>query len=148
MTTEQNKAVVRAFVEAINGKDWRRLDELVTPDFARQSSACGPPPIRSRDQLRDFLAGEAITFPDACETIHFMLAEGDMVVHRQTRRFKPKGIFRGNPPTDKEAIVGSVDIYRIVNGRIIEQWSYADRLGMMHQLDNFPMPAQEEPSAE
>jgi ketosteroid isomerase-like protein len=35
MSTEQNKAIVRAFVEAINRQDWQRFEELVAPDFVR-----------------------------------------------------------------------------------------------------------------
>jgi len=28
LITEQNKALVRAFVEAVNQQDWRRFDDL------------------------------------------------------------------------------------------------------------------------
>ena len=38
---ERNKAVVRAFVEAINAQNWDRLDALVAPDFVRHSHAQG-----------------------------------------------------------------------------------------------------------
>jgi len=79
VTTEANKQVVREFVDAINRQDWHRFEELVASDFVRHSNTYGQPPIRSRDQLRKFLAGEAGTFPDAHETVHFLVAEGDMV---------------------------------------------------------------------
>ena len=62
------------------------------------------------------------------------------MVHHETVRLKPKGPFRGFPPTDKEAIVANIDIYRIVDGRIVEQWTLMDRFGLMQQLDNFPPP--------
>ena len=78
MTSEDNKSVVREFVEAVNRQDWRRLEELLAPDFVRHSSTFGQPQIRNREQLRDFLAGEAAAFPDAQETRQFLIAEGDM----------------------------------------------------------------------
>ena len=58
----------------------------------------------------------------------------------QQQRLKPKDPFRGIPPTEKEAIVANIDIYRIVDGRIVEQWNHSDRFGMMQQLGNFPTP--------
>ena len=64
------------------------------------------------------------------------------MVHRETVRLKPKDPFRGIPPTEKEAIVTSVDIYRIVDGRIVEQWNHPDKFGPMQQLGSFPTPAQ------
>lgn len=69
-----------------------------------------------------------------------LIAEGDLVVHRETVRLKLKDPFRGFPPTDKEATVANIDIYRIVDGRIVEQWNHPDRFGVMHQLGNFPAP--------
>ena len=53
---------------------------------------------------------------------------------------KPKNPVRGIPPTGKEAIFASVDIYRVVNGRIVEQWNHPDQFGTMYQLGNFPTP--------
>jgi predicted ester cyclase len=60
-----------------------------------------------------------------------LIAEGDMVVHGETVRLKPKDPFRGIPPTEKEVTVSSIDIYRIVDGRIVEQWNHPDRFGLM-----------------
>ena len=62
------------------------------------------------------------------------------MVHRETVRLKPKDPFRGIPPTEKEATVASIDIYRIVDGRIVAQWNHPDLFGQMYQLGNFPTP--------
>src|SRR5215472_15039943 len=80
MTTAHNKAIVQALVEAINRQDWPRFAELVAPNFVRHSSTFGQSQIRTRDQLRDYLAREFNTFPDAHEAINFLVAEGDKVV--------------------------------------------------------------------
>ena len=65
MSTERNKAVVRAFVEVVNQQNWQCFDELVALNFTGHSTTCGQPTICSRDQLSEFLAAEAGTFPDA-----------------------------------------------------------------------------------
>jgi hypothetical protein len=67
------------------------------------------------------------------------------VVHRQTLRLKPRDPLQRFPPTDKGATVASVDVYRIlegriVDGRLLEQWNHPDRFGVMYQPGNFPIP--------
>ena len=146
MSTEQNKTVVRAFVEAINRQDWRSLDELIAPDFVRHSSASGPPPIRSRDQLRDFLAGEAITFPDGCETIHFMLAEGDMVAVHSDFRGTQRGPMGPYPASGRTLSAAFISIYRIADGRIAEVWVEWDCLNGLVQLGHLVPPSSQTPS--
>jgi len=81
---EENKALVRSLIDAINQQDWPRFDQLIAPDFLRQSSTFGQSQVRTRDELRDYLAGEFMAFPDAHERINFLVAEGDKVaVHSQ-----------------------------------------------------------------
>lgn len=141
MTSEHNKSVVRAFIEAVNEQDWRRLDEVLAPDFARHSSASGQPQIRSRDQLRDFLMGEARTFPDAHETIHFLVAEGDRVaVHSGFRgtQHGPMGLF---PASGKVLAADFISIYRVTDGRIAEAWVEWDCLSGLIQLGHLAAPS-------
>src|SRR2546427_7660968 len=122
MTTEHNKALVRMFIEAINQQDWRRFEELVAPDSARHSSTFGQSQIRSRDQLRDYLAGEFKTFPDARETINFLVAEGDKVAvhsHCLGTQHGPMGSF---PASGRILSADFISIYRVEDSRIAEAW--------------------------
>ena len=102
-----------------------------------------PDPVRGRDKVKQMNVGTRRVF-DIYPTHEpdLLIAVGDLVVHRETVRLKPKDPYRGIPPTEKEAIVASVDIYRIVGGRIVEQWNHPDRFGQMYQFDNFPKPGQ------
>ena len=141
MTIEHNKAVVREFVEAVNRKDWRCFDELLAPEFVRHSSTFGQPQIRSREQLRDFLAGEAGTFPDAHETIHFLVADGDTVaVHSgfHGTQHGPMGPF---PASGKTLAADFISIYRVVDGRIAEAWVEWDCLSGLIQLGHLAPPS-------
>jgi predicted ester cyclase len=40
----------------------------------------------------------------------------------------------GIPPTGKEVTFGGNDIYRLVDGKIAEEWAQFDALGLMQQL--------------
>ena len=145
MTSEPNKAVVRAFVEAVNQRDWPRFDELLAPHFARHSSTSGQPKIRSRDQLRDFLTGEARTFLDAHKTIHFLVAEGDMVAVHSGFRGTQHGPMGRFPASGKPLSADFISIYRIADGRIAEAWVEWDCLNGLIQLGHLASPATEQP---
>ncbi|MBI2950248.1 MAG: ester cyclase [Verrucomicrobia bacterium] len=142
MTTEQHKALVQAFVQAVNQQDWKRLDELVAPDFVRHSSTFGQPPIRSRDQLREFLVGEFGTFPDAQETIHFLVAEGDKVAVHSHFHGTQRGPMGSFPPSDRVLSADFINIYRIADGRIAEAWVEWDCLNGLIQLGHLAAPSE------
>jgi len=77
---------------------------------------------------------------DISVTPEFLIAEGDMVAVHDVNRVKHTGDFQGIPPTGKELSVTSTDIYRIVDGKVVEQWFEADYTGMMQQLGVLPSP--------
>ena len=137
MSTDQNKEIVILWLEERNKGNWNIIDELFAPDYVCHL-ASDPDPVRGRDKIKPMNVGTRWTF-DIYPTHEpdLLIAEGDLVVHRETVRLKPKEGFRGIPPTEKEAIVANIDIYRIVDGRIVEQWNHPDRFGVMQQLDNF-----------
>jgi len=58
-------ALVQAFVDAVNGQDWRAIESLVAAGFVRHSIAAGQPGVDSRADLIAFLQAEYGTFPDA-----------------------------------------------------------------------------------
>jgi len=142
MSTDQNKEVVILWLEERDKGNWDIINELFAPDYVCHL-ASDPDPIRGRDKVKQMHAIPRSTF-DTYPTNEpdLLIAEGDTVVHRETVRLKPKDPFRGSPPTEKEATVASIDIYRIVDGRIVEQWNHPDLFGQMYQLGNLPTPGQ------
>lgn len=131
---EKNKAVVRAFVDAVNGQDWDRVATLVAPDFTRHSHAAGPPGVRSRDELLGFLRGEFETFPDAHEEIADILAEGDRVAVRHSFRGTQAGPMGRYPPSGRIMSSEYLAIYRLENGIIVEAWAEWDNQSGLVQL--------------
>jgi steroid delta-isomerase-like uncharacterized protein len=131
---ERNKAVVRAFVEAVNGQDWDRLDDLVAAEFVRHSHAAGPPPIHSRQELKAFLRAEFEAFPDWQENLEDLLAEGGKVAARHRCRGTQRGPLGPYPPSGKILNADYLAIYRIEGGRIVEAWAAWDNLSGLTQL--------------
>jgi predicted ester cyclase len=142
MSIDQNKEVVILWLEERNKGNWDIINELFAPDYVCHL-ASDPEPVRGRDKVKQMNVGFTKAFDSyATHEPDLLIAEGDLVVHRETVRLKPKDPFRGIPPTEKEATIANIDIYRIVGGRIVEQWNHPDRFGFMQQLGNLSTPGQ------
>ena len=143
MSAEENKAIVRRFVDEVqSGGNIEILDELCSPDFINHSAPPGMPPGCEGVKLVTAMFRQA--FPDSYFTIEDMIAEGDKVVTRKTFHGTHEGEFMGNPPTRQRVSISLIDIVRIAGGRVVEHWSIGDDLGMMQQLGVIPQPGQSE----
>jgi len=131
---QQNKALVRAFVDAINAQDWPRVLALLASDFTRHSAAAGEPGIRSAKDLVAFLQAEFITFPDATEVLLDLVAEGDKVAARHQFRGTQLGPMGPFPPSGRVLNASYLAIYRVENQRIAEAWAEWDNLAGLKQL--------------
>src|SRR4051812_33155683 len=98
---ESNKAALRAFIDAINARDWPKVESLVAPDVVRHGSTPGRDRSQGRDSMLAFLRGEAEAFPDSRESILFLVAEDDRVAARLRFRGTQLGQSGPYPPTGK-----------------------------------------------
>ena len=72
--------------------------------------------------------------PDREVVIEDLVAEDDKVVARATMRATQTGDLPAIPATGRSVTVTSIIVYRIFEGRIVEEWESWDALGMMRQL--------------
>ena len=139
MSTEENKKLVLRWKDEIwNKRNINIIDELYAPDYVGHIVGA-PGPVQGREAFKQLIAAYSAAF-DIYFTSEFLIAEGDRVAAYDTFGFKHTGTFQGVPPTGKEATITSTDIYRIVGGRIVEQWTEANMLSLMQQLGIFPTP--------
>jgi steroid delta-isomerase-like uncharacterized protein len=135
MTLEENKQVVQRFHEQVwNQGNLAVIDELVSSDYRMHK----PLPSPDREGLRQFVAMIHSAFPDWHETIEDVIAEEDRVVLRGIIRGTQRGAYLGMPPTGQQIQMPSIFIFRLVDGKIVEDWGEADTLGMMQQLGALP----------
>ena len=73
-------------------------------------------------------------FPDLHTTIEDIIAEGDKVWIRVKATGTHTGEFLGLTPTGKKITITSVDIFRIVDGKIVQGWTVNDFLDFYKQL--------------
>ena len=131
MSTEQNKALFRRFMdEVFNRGNISLVDEVCAPDFVeREELPPGIPP--GCEAIKQFSTVFRSAFPDLKVTIDDMIAEGDKVVVRGTWSGTHKGEFMGIPPTGKSVSFGVIDTVRIAGGKLVEHWGQMDNLRMM-----------------
>ena len=135
MTIEENKALVRRFVDEIfvEGRI-EAVGELVAPDFVGHTwgGAAG------RDGLKAAMQRIATALSDVAFTIDDVIAEDDRVAVRLTARATQIGEFMRLPPSGKSYEIGEIHIFRIRDGKVVEHWHQFDQLGMMRQLGALP----------
>jgi steroid delta-isomerase-like uncharacterized protein len=137
MSPEENKAVVRRFVEEVfNQGNLAAVDRFLAAEYRDANALPGQEPGREGAKRAFSLYQEV--FPDLRYTIEEMIAEGDTVVTRVTFRGTHRGAFLGIPPTNRQVSVPAVHVTRLVEGTIREHWSLMDDLGLMQQLGMVP----------
>jgi len=128
MSLEENKAIIRRFIEAFNRHDLSSIDELLDPDFVDHTHKTG------REGLKQLFGMAFKAFPDWHESIEEIIAEGDKVWVRLTYTGTHTGEFMGIAPTGKTLTTEMVDIYRIVDGKHVEGRFIVDQLDFLKEL--------------
>ena len=139
MSTEQNKALVRRFIEeVITRGNMSLVDEMVAPDYVGHPTPPGLPPGREGFKMMNTMMFSA--FSDAKTLTHDIIADDDKVAVNMTHVVTHTGEFMGLPPTGKSISVGEICVLRIADGKIAEYWGQVDNTGMMQQLGAIPAP--------
>jgi len=126
MLAEQNKALVRRFFEAHEGKaDLDTLDKMLAPDFISHIRRL-PGQQPGREGYKWAIAELAAAFSDRRFLVEEQVAEGDTVVTRFiVRATHDRKEIMGVAPTDREGAYKAVAIHRISGGKITEEWTLA-----------------------
>jgi predicted ester cyclase len=134
------KEIVKRLLEEPWTGNWDVIDEFVAPTYIGHDPSA-PEPIRGPEGLKanvqQYLAG----FPNGRITVDDQIAEGDKVATRWTGRGTQTGEIAGIAPTGKEVTVMGLTISRLEGGRVVEEWTTWDTLGMLVQLGAVPAPA-------
>ncbi len=67
-----------------------------------------------------------------------IFSAGDHVVTRWTGTGTHVGELMGIPPTDRPISVEAITIHRIADGKIAEEWTVWDALGLLQQIGAVP----------
>ena len=134
MTNDASK-VRRVFEEGINQKKLEVFDELLAPNYVNHSM---PAPTPGAEGFKMVVGMFINAFPDFRVTVEDVISEGDLFSTRGYFTGTHKGDFQGIAPTGRSIKAAYMDIWRIENGKLVENWVNLDMLGMMQQLGVVP----------
>ena len=123
MSIEENKTLIRRYIEAISGKD---------------KPAATVEKYVLDEELKDFITFSEAAFPHWELIIDDMIAEGDQVAVRATIKGIHKGDFLGISPTGRPISQPFIVIYRVADGMIVDHWMAINRLEVAQQLGAIP----------
>jgi steroid delta-isomerase-like uncharacterized protein len=141
MSTEENKALIRRYIQAIDDNesgDWDLLDDYIAEDFVAHN-----PPFPGVSLDREGMKQAAEIFRQATPGRHeipMQVAEADLVVSRVIGRGRHEGELMGIPATDKEVETDGFAVHRIRDGKIVEYWSVVDVARVLQQIGALPGP--------
>jgi steroid delta-isomerase-like uncharacterized protein len=132
MSEATNKQVVLDCWDAANKHDVSKLDKFYAEDVVYHGT---DGEIRGRENVKAFLSAYMTALPDLKLTVDDIFGEGDRVFSRVRLEGTHTGPFRQVPPTGKRLELRWVmNVARMENGRIAEEWEICDQMDIMSQL--------------
>lgn len=132
---EQNKTIAkRAFEEILSRGQYDLAQQLYAKDFVNH----GIHSNATFEEDQTALKGWHAAFPDVVITPEKLIAEDDLVTIYWIARGTNTGTGNGRPATGKRAELAGITIWRIIDGKIKEEWSAFDQLSMLRQLGLLP----------
>jgi steroid delta-isomerase-like uncharacterized protein len=127
----KNKAIAaRVFEEIFNQGKFQVADEIYASDFVNHGLH------KNFDLQADQAAvhAEKKAFPDLKMTVDLMVAEHDLVTVVWTFRGTNTAAGYGLPPTGARIELRGITVWRIVDGKIREEWTSFDDMQAAQQL--------------
>jgi serine phosphatase RsbU (regulator of sigma subunit)/predicted ester cyclase len=132
MSIEENKALVRRFLEAHAKGDLDSVDEMLAPDFVDHNLMPGQQPARE-GYLRALTEFHA-AYSHTRYVIEKQLAEGEEVVSTfAVSSTHDRGEWMGLAPTGKEFEALLILVHRVGGGKITDEWTQGSGLAELTQ---------------
>jgi steroid delta-isomerase-like uncharacterized protein len=119
--------VVRAYFDAWSEGDVESMRDLVSDDYQAHVHVLDATEERTADELISVVGGQAEAFSDIEYELHDVISQNGCVAVRATMRAE-------HDETGREGEMEGIAILRLDNGRIAEEWSSWDYLGLANQL--------------
>ena len=137
------KQVLDGSLAAFNAHD----EQGIRSYYADNAVFEAPGDVRLEDA--DSIAAYAMewlnAFPDAKLIVHNEVISGEWAVHQFTFEGTHEGTLSGPagdvPPTHKRLTGRGLEMFRVVNGKITEDYLYYDQVQVLTQLGLMPEPA-------
>jgi steroid delta-isomerase-like uncharacterized protein len=136
---EENKRIVRAFIEtAFNQHQTDRVGDHLTPDMKWHGGTLGT--VEGRENFVGLVGAIVSALPDLRNVEQDIIAERDIVSVRAVVEGTHKGDLLGIPASGKHVRWDAVDVYRVADGKIAEEWAADDLLAFVYGVGAYTPP--------
>jgi steroid delta-isomerase-like uncharacterized protein len=137
--TESNVRIVNQLIEGVfNQHNTDRIGEFFAKNGKWHGGALGT--VEGTESMAGLFRGVFSAIPDLHVTEQEVIAQGDTVVVRVVVEGTHKGNLLGIPATGKHLRWDGVDLYRLSNGKVTDDWAGDDWLAIMVQTGAFKPP--------
>lgn len=139
MSSEELKnRLLAAFLEAFNHGNLAALDAVCAADMVDHSTAAAPGQPNDLEGFKKRVLGHRAGIPDLRFTITNMIVEGGLVAFQWEMSGTNSGPYMGRPPSGNPIRIVGMNMERLEDGRIVEHWSYPDKLAALQQIGAIP----------
>jgi C-1 hydroxylase len=134
MSTEDNKELVRRYIETWNRGDLQGMAEFWSPDMVHHTRSGS----HGFESVISIVSNFMTAFPDLKFEIEDLVADGDRVASRMTASGTHTGDYMGVPATGRQVSCAVLGFARVLNGKLVEHWGVTDELHLMEQIGLVP----------
>lgn len=132
--TEETRRVVEAMVDGLNDHKIKGMVDFFHPDFRWMGNAgCG-----TKNGLKEFQNNWQrpfqAAFSDKVCTDEARIVQGEWMAAFGAQMATHSGEFMGIPPTGKRVEIRYMDFWKVVDGKIVDNWVMVDFPHVMRQL--------------
>jgi predicted ester cyclase len=136
---EANKELVRTYTQTIfNEHHTDRFSEFLAREMKWHGGTLGT--AEGLDNVAALVRGFIDALPDLTATEQDIVAEGDTVAVRYVVEATHEGNLLGIPATGRRVRWEALDVYRVSNGKIVEEWAGDDMLAILVNLGVYTPP--------
>ena len=141
MNDSPSTVIERFIDEVVNSGNFATFDELVSEQII-SNDPTEPGSIIGREAYRAAIEATRAALADLRVRIEDCLVDDNKVVYRWTATARHEGELHGIPPSGTQVEFSGIDIARVEDGRVVEEWMSWDALGLLRQVGAVPPLAQ------
>jgi predicted ester cyclase len=139
MSTEEIKTRMwNTFMDAFNNGNLSALDSICAPNMVDHSTAAAAGQPNDLEGFKKRVNGHRIGIPDLRFAIMHMIIEGELIAFQWEMIGTNSGPYMGRPPSGNPIRIAGMNMERLENGKIVEHWSYPDKLAALQQIGVIP----------
>ncbi len=133
ITEEEVQNLVERELGIYNEGNLALADEIIAPDYVEHTAGF-PEDVVGIEAFKDSVTNLRTDYPDFNVTVEETIVKGDRIVSRWIVTGTNTGTTGDLPPTGKKIRIEGVNILRIVDGKVVERWTYYNQAAVLIQL--------------